>query len=239
MSRIISQSDTLTFHPVTLDEENSQYSSINSYYPIEDALDGSNSTYSRINITTGSRAVTYLYLNFDTSAIPDGSTIESITCTAKALISNTNSNRIATRQIQLCTGTTPKGSAITLSNSTNTLTLSPGSWTAEELHNAKVRCYVVRGTNNTSTTYYITFYNATLTVEYSFQGTIYEITTSTETDSATISPASEEVMQHKEFTARIDVGDVESITVTDNGTDVTNQLVQKEIETSGTVSAVP
>lgn len=239
MSRTITQSDTLTFHPTSFDDDNSQYASINSSYPISRALDGSDSTYARINITTGSRATTYLYFDFDTSAIPDGSTITSVSCTAKAALSSTNSSRITTREIQMCTGTTTKGSSTNIGTSTNTITLSVGSWTLAELRNASVRCYIVRGTSNTTSTYYVSFYNATLTVAYEFEGTMYEITTSSQTDAATISPASEEVMQNEDYKAIIDTADVSTIVVTDNGTDVTSQLVQKEVEPGGTKTAVP
>lgn len=51
------------------------------------------------NSTPG--AMTWVYFNFDFSSIPDDATVTSVSCQAKAYISNTNSSRITTRICQL------------------------------------------------------------------------------------------------------------------------------------------
>ena len=107
------------------------------------------------------------------------------------------------------------------------------------MQNARIRLYGVRGTSNTTSTYYFRFYGATFTVNYSVSGTAYTITASSSTSLATITPATQDIMSGEEGTVRIDTDSINDITVTDNGTDITNQLITKEVETGGTVEAVP
>lgn len=128
---------------------------------------GSTSTsYSTINLKTGSRAETWAYYGFDTSQIPANAEIVSVTCSEKCYISNTTNNRIGTRQIQLFSGTTAKGSATTVSTSTTAQNMTCGTWTRQELNDCRIRMYAVRGTQYTTTTYYFRFYGATLTIKY-------------------------------------------------------------------------
>jgi hypothetical protein len=56
-------------------------------------------TTARITLKTGSKANTYRYYCFDTSEIPDGVTIISVSCLAKAYISNINSSYVTSRKI--------------------------------------------------------------------------------------------------------------------------------------------
>ena len=236
MSKPISIQDTITVHPTGVASDHA-YASIsnqtNGYH------ESSNTTYATINLTTGSGATTYIYYTFDFSDIPAGATIDSVSCTAKAYINTTNSSRITTRQMQLYTGTTAKGSAKTISNSTSVQTMTPGTWTRDELQDARIRLYGVRGTSNTTSTYYFRFYGATFTVNYSVNGTAYTITASSSTSLATVTPATQDIMSGEEGTIRIDTDSINDITVTDNGTDVTNQLIAKQVETGGTIEAVP
>jgi hypothetical protein len=191
MSRPINITDSVVLTPVLFDDTNSVYAGVNTSYPIANGYtDSSSTTYSQFNITTGSGATTYIYYNFDTSDIPNGATINSVTCSAKTYINTTNSSRITTRQIQLCTGTTAKGSAGTISNSTSAMTITAGSWTLAELRNAKIRMHVVRGTSNTTSTYYVRFYGATLTINYSISGTAYTVAASSLVSGVSVSPAS-------------------------------------------------
>ena len=236
MSKPISIEDTITAHPTGVASDHA-YASISNQ--TNGYNESSNTTYATINLTTGSGATTYIYYTFDFSDIPVGATIESVSCTAKAYINTTNSSRITTRQMQLYTGTTAKGSAYTISNSTSAHTMTTGTWTRDELQNARIRLYGVRGTSNTTSTYYFRFYGATFTVNYSVSGTAYTITASSSTSLATITPATQDIMSGEEGTVRIDTDSINDITVTDNGTDITNQLITKEVETGGTVEAVP
>ena len=236
MSKTISIQDTITAHPTGIADDHA-YASISNQ--TNGYNESSNTTYATINLTTGSGATTYIYYTFNFSDIPVGATIDSVACTAKAYINTTNSSRITTRQIQLYTGTTAKGSATTVTGSSNVLTMTPGTWTRDELQNARIRLYAVRGSSNTTSTYYFRFYGATFTVNYSVNGIAYTITASSSTNLATVTPATQDILSGEEGTIRIDTDSVNDITVTDNGTDITNQLITKEVETGGTVEAVP
>ena len=156
---------TFTGHPTSYDSDHA-YASISS--AANGYADSDSTNYATINLTTGSRATTYMYYKFDTSSIPANATIKSVSCTCKCYISNTNSNRIATRQVRLYSGTTAKGSAETVSNSTDEFEITAGTWSRSELNDARIRLYAVRGTNQTSGSQYFRFYGATLTVEYEY-----------------------------------------------------------------------
>lgn len=157
-----------TWHPVSYESDHAYYSasSIENGY-----TDSDSTTYAQINLTRGSNAVTYIYYKFNTSDIPDGATINSVSCKIKVSISNTQSNRVSTRQARLYSNTTAKGSDYTITGTASETTMSVGSWTAAELkNNLRLRLYAVRGTNSTNSNYYINFYGATLSVSYTYQG---------------------------------------------------------------------
>lgn len=136
-----------------------------------------NTTYAQWYMRTGSSAETYVTYGFALSDIPDGATIVSVSCSAKAYISNTNSSRISTRQIQMFSGSTAKGTASTISTSTTAITMSVGTWTLAELQNARIRIYAKRGSSSTTTSYTMRFYGATLTVVYEYEDKRYLIKT--------------------------------------------------------------
>lgn len=154
---------SVSAHPTSYDSGYSAYS-VSGLTNAE--TDSSSTTYATINLTRNANAVTQIYYNFDFSSIPSDATINSVTCTAKCYISTTTASRVATRQVQLFSGTTAKGSAATVSNSTNAFSVTAGTWTRAELQNAKIRVYGVRGTSNTTTNYYFRFYGATMEVTY-------------------------------------------------------------------------
>lgn len=164
------QQVTISVHPTSYDTDHYSRYSVNSSYPIANAYDDSDSTtYAQINLTRGSAAETYYYFKFDLSSIPDGATIKSITAKGKGYINATNSNIINIRQMQMATGTTLKGSAITLNTTASEKTFTDiGSWTLSELKNATIRFYAKRTTNSSyyNTNYYLRVYGATLTVTY-------------------------------------------------------------------------
>ena len=124
MSRSVNIQNTLNIHPTNVASDHS-YASISN--TTNGYTDSSSTTYATINLTTGSSATTYIYFTFDFSDIPVEATIDSVSCSAKAYISSTNSSRITTRQIQLYTGTTAKGSASTVSNSTTAFNMTTGT----------------------------------------------------------------------------------------------------------------
>ena len=123
MARPISISDALTTHPSSYDSTNSVVNtSYNVTTPDNGNTDASSTTYMQAYLVTGNAANTYVYYNIDTSDIPDGATIDSITCSGKCYVSQTNTNRIAVRTFQLYAGTTAKGNATTFTSSTSSAT---------------------------------------------------------------------------------------------------------------------
>lgn len=136
-----------------------------------------NTTYAQAYIRTGTSATSYLTYGFDLSDIPDNAVINSVSCSAKGYISTTGSNAIRTRQMQMFSGDTAKGTASTISNTASVITMSVGTWTVAELKNARIRIYAVRGTSSTSSSVYLRFYGATLTVVYEYNDKRYLIKT--------------------------------------------------------------
>lgn len=240
MSRPVSIQDSIEVFPTSFDDTNSAYASVASGYPITNGYDDSSSTsQARFNITTGSNAVTWIYYNFDCSAIPAGATINSVSCSVKASINTTNSSRITTRTAAMYTGTTRKGSTSTVANSTTALNLSVGSWTLAELQNAKVGIHIVRGTSNTTSTYYVSFYGATLTVNYTISGIEYAVAASSNVRGITATPDTQWVLEGNDAQKIIfNTDDIIDYVVTDNDVDVTNLLVRESDSTSGNLNRV-
>lgn len=253
------QSNTFTGIPVSLDSTNSSYSGT-AQNPNNGLADSSSTTYARFNITNGSGAETTVYYNFDCSSIPENATITSVACTARCAISTTSTSYISTRQVQMFTGTTEKGSATTIASTSTsgaTYPLSVGTWTRAELQNAKVRLYVVKNGTNT-TTRYLYFQGASLTVNYTIPGgKYYTYTISSVREEHTIVVA-DDIMDIPEEdenynyysvtvssinattnpgrgTTRVRSGTNQTIMIyptetqltllTDNGVDITNQLI--------------
>lgn len=223
MSRVVTGSETVSSHPTSYDSGYSAYSVSNLNNALKDS--GNTSNYAQINLTRGTNAVTQIFYSFSFN-IPAGSTITAISCTATCLINQTGTTRVPTRKIQLYAGSTAKGSASTVANSTSLITMSPGTtsdWSVSDINNAKIRLYAVRGNSNTSSSYYFRFYGATMSVTYSYNYTLYTVTSSSTVSGVTITPASEEYAEGTDASLTIN-GDITGATVTDNGTDVTSEL---------------
>lgn len=141
-----------------------------SWYSLSDYTnaytDEDSTTYATIRMTRGASAETWIYFTFDTSSIPANATIDSVSCAAKIYCQSSNRNYVATRECQMFSGTTAKGSPSTPTTSASIANLDVGTWTGAELEDARIRFYGVRGTSNTSTNYVFRFYGATLTVTY-------------------------------------------------------------------------
>ena len=153
---------TVTFIPSSYDTVNYSWAA---YTNISRGYTGSSSTsYAEFGLVKP-YGETYVYYKFDTSSIPDGAEIVSVSCTAKALI-NGNSTTTPQKRIQMATGTTLKGTASGLSSSAAVYTLDVGQWTLSELRDIRVRIYAQTG--NTPSNYVMRFYGATLTVTYMF-----------------------------------------------------------------------
>lgn len=234
MSRIETHTGTLSVNP-------SDYIRV-SAYGLSDAAnaydDETSTTYAMIRLTRGtSGAVTEVYYTFDTSSIPANATIDSVQCKAKVFISNATSSRVATRQVQMFSGTTAKGDPQNATTTVGVRTFSDVTWTRSELEDARIRFYGVRGTSSLNSDYYFRFYGATLTVTYEYQETIYTITSSSSAQGITATPASQECSEGGSATVTIS-GASDGFAVTDNDTDVTSQIVQSGSDYTYTISSI-
>ena len=239
MSQVINITDSKTIIPSGYDSNNSSYSSINSSYPVTNGYTDADSTsYAYITCNTGSHATTYISYTFDTSEIPENAAIDSITCKAKVRVSSTS--YISTGVTQLYTGSIAKGSATTTRSTTaTTYDLTTGTWTRTELNDVQVRFTGTRGTSNTTRAAYLYFYGATLTINYSINGTQYSIVATSNVENYEISPNHQNKMEGEEATVTITGNNLEDIIVTDNDIDITENLIQHTIENTGSVSAIP
>lgn len=240
MSRQISEEKTLTSNTVSFDSDNSEYASMASGYPIENGIGDGSGTYAGFNMTTGSSAETIILYNFDCSAIPEDAEITSVACRARASTTSSSTSYINQARLQLYSGTTAKGSYTNALTTTATyFDLTAGSWTRNELQNAKIRFYGKRGTRSTSATYIMRFFGAVLTVEYTVMGTAYTITATSSVSGVTVDPATQEIFEGGSGVVAIYAESLDEIEVTDNGDDIKALLVQKAVDTGGTLTAAP
>lgn len=198
-------------------------------YKIANAYKGSGNASNYCRITVNTSTTGYFYLTFDTSDIPSTATITSISGTVTVRVSNTN--RVTSTVCRLYTGTTAKGSNKTFASTTasNTVTLTPGTWTRAELNDLRLR---IGGTGSSSTqTKYIYLYGATITINYSV--TAHNITIQ---NSTSVTVTASETAVGDGDSVDIFASTLDNIIVKDNGTDVTSQFTRM---TGDTVSAVP
>lgn len=162
-------STTVTLIPSAYDSANSNPADVSASYPPSNALTNADST-TRFTFLTNSTAnsSTTVYFDFDCSSIPRNATVTSVTCEFKAAIS---SNYFSTREAQLCYGTTPRGTAVTVTNTSATsgtpvkqTITDGGTWTRAELDNIKIRLHAVRNTQ--TSTFNNSMFGATLIIAY-------------------------------------------------------------------------
>ena len=169
-----------------------------------------------IRLRTSNQYVTY---GFDLSDIPSTATINSVTCDARANLSSSSRQG----RLQLYAGSTAKGSQTTVNSTTSTVyNLTTGTWTRSELDNILLR--ITNATGSTNSSYYIYFYGADLTVNYTVSGVEYEVTASSEYTGGSVSPASQFVFQGEDAVVRIDTDTLDNMVLEDNGIDVTDSL---------------
>ena len=155
---------TVTVYPSSLDDVNSIYES---YTDLDKAFDsGSANNYARFHLIKGSQAQTFVYLNFDLSAIPDGATIVSVSAEGRMNMTGYQSTRWSDRGMWLASGTTQKSEKIYPTSLTEFSDV--GTWTLAELKEAKMCWYVKRSGNSSyyNTDYYIYVYGGSITVTY-------------------------------------------------------------------------
>lgn len=159
--------ETKTFYPQAYDK--SDYSVQTMTGPENPVGKGSSnsSNYAAMLLTHGKVAETKVRWPFDCSGIPAGATIDSVSCNVAASITRTDKNYVGSRTLQLCSGTTAKGSATTIVGTSRSVhTLNCGSWTRDELQKANLYIYAKRAKNNYTDDTTIYFYGADLTVAY-------------------------------------------------------------------------
>lgn len=221
MSRTVTS--TLTVNPSSYDTTNYSYRSISN---ASNAYSAPNSTnYASFGYVNGYNAETWIYWEFDTSSIPNGSTINSVSCQAHWYISG-GSNNISSREVRLFSGTTAKGTGDTnIGGTTGSVrSITAGTWTLSELRNARLRTYVKRASSGGGASSNMTgrFYGATLTVSYSV--TYYSISTTSSVSGITVSMSADEIASGGTTTITITGTLPQGAIVTDNGIDVTSSI---------------
>lgn len=161
----------------------------------------------------GSSSTAHIDYDFEFD-IPDDAEIVSVACQVKGHAENTSRS---TANLQLYAGSTAKGSVSKFtSTSAQTVTLTTGTWTRAEVDNLKLRFTIG---------YYGGLVNgATVTITYQYDDVTYTITVSNST-SANVTANPTEVSPGHSSTVRAD--SISGLTITDNGTDVTSQFVEK------------
>lgn len=134
----------------------------NAYTGIDD------NTYCRIAMQYGSGAASFRYFTFNLSALPEDANIVSVSARFKAYSGSINSSYITDATAQLTTGTTKKGNAVSFLSTTNNIYnfTNTGTWTRDELLNARFYIEAHRGTQKTTSSMYLYIYAAELTVTY-------------------------------------------------------------------------
>lgn len=191
-------------------------------------VDGSKTTSNYYS--NGSGNIVIFTYNLSFSDIPQAATITSLTCQVNGHAESTSQNneymcvQLYCNDAAISDETNFK--SLGTSNTTTTLTATTLP-TMANLSTLKLRCRLG---------YYGGAINgATATLEYSVNGTAYTVTATSTYTGATVSPATQEVMNGESAVVQIYPDDLNSIIVEDNGTDVTDQL-QYVSPTPGTQS---
>ena len=208
--------------------------SANTQYPYTNGQNSTSNTssYARIN-PSSTNTDGYIYYTFTIPTIPDNATITSIAASFRARFSNGSG---VTGSGQLYANTTAKGSATSVSGTTSTIynISSTGSWSVSEVRNLRLRV----NARKTNSSRYLYFYGADVTISYSINKTLYEITVSSVDSGGTVSPMSGEVEEGEDYvlTFAPNTPGLRPYKVLDNNVDVTNQLVASGGVSSYTVT---
>ena len=241
MARQVSIPYEFTTPVTSFDETNSSYYQQASGYPDSNGLGDGTGTYAGFHLTRGSGAITNVYYNFDCSSIPDDATITSVTCSERASMSTATTNYVSQATLQLCAGTTTKGSATSILKTTaQYFTIDGGTnWSVAEIKNCKLKGYAKRGSRNTSSQYTMRLFGGVLTVEYTVQGMAYTVTASSSIDGDTLTPATQELYANRNATVKIIASDITDKVLIDNGSTVTSALAYMPPDTGGTLERYP
>ena len=139
------------------------------------------SSSTRASLSLSGRTTGNIYLDLGPVNLPSSATISSVSCQASLGFSRNGSSSSVTASCQLYAGNTAKGSSTTVVSSATdlsqtTFTLTPGSWSASELANA--RFYLTTYNGASSTVRYMYIYGVSLSVTYTVSGEVYTYTIS-------------------------------------------------------------
>ena len=193
--------------------------------------DTDSTTYATITNTYASTSSRYLYLRgFNFDDIPSGAIINSFTVKIKGYESGLSTSTSYAPRLANGTSTLSNTTATTnFGTSTKTITVPTGSLTWEQIvnygSNFTIVAYVRR--NNRNTTGYLYCHGAEILVDYTIP--VYHSITSSVDQDATLSSTSASVLEGDSFILDIYPNDQSTapVSVTDNSTDVTSQLVAK------------
>lgn len=241
MARQIQIPYTYTTPVTSFDSTNSSFYQQASGYPPENGIGDGTGTYAGFHLTRGSGAVTHIYYNFDCSSIPDDATITSVTCSERASMSTASTNYVSQATLQLCAGTTTKGSATSILKTTaQYFDIDGGSnWTVAEIKTCKLHGYAKRGSKQQNSQYTMRLFGGVLTVEYTIAGMAYTITASSTIDGENVTPASQELYAGKTGIVKVNTSDLTNKILTDNNTNVTSSLVYIPPDTGGSIAQYP
>ena len=229
---------TIRLVPSTNAVSNSSYvtvSNASNMYTNTDSTSAGTFTHNRAS----TNQTYYGYLRgFNFSDVPSNAVINGWTVKIKASATGHTTSTSSSYYMSLVNGTTQIGSTSAsgrLSTTTTTFTFAEGSLTWDTINgygsNFGIRIPLRRASSNTADV--VSVYGAEIEVDYTLP--IYHDVTVTNNTSATVSPTgTTNLLEGEDFT--VSTNTLSGITVTDNGTNVTNQFTQA---TGGTVSAVP
>lgn len=135
-----------------------------------------------ITLTKGEGANTWIYFKFDTSSIPANANIVYVSCRAKVSISTTDSTIVTTKGCKLCSGTTEKTDAASVTGTSTIREFIPTLWTREEVNDVRLKMYATRGSSSTTS-------NAALRIAGAEVIIVYTIVPSV-TTTLTVNPSS-------------------------------------------------
>lgn len=241
MSKVVNIPYTYTTSVTGYDDTNSTYYQQASGYPAENGLGDGTGTYAGFHLTRGSNAETKVWYTYDCSSIPNDATITSVTCTERASMSTKTTTQVSTATLQLYAGTTAKGSATSILVTTaQFFDVNGGSnWTVAEIKNCRLLGYAKRGTRNQNSQYTMRLFGGVLTVNYTIQGIQYTITATSEVEDETVDPTTQDIYAGENAYVNIRTESLTNKIVTDNGNNVTDQLVYMPADTGKTVDQYP
>lgn len=162
---------TITVHPSAVIESICEVESVDGSHPYSNAIGkGTDSNdYSQWYMVKGGSAITRVFYTFDLSAIPPNATITSVACSAKCQAQNSSAFRGGNNTVALRSGETTIAATEgnqAFGTSATVVTIPEATWTREQLNDCRLLIQGSRGLLGTSTSYYMRFYGADLTVTY-------------------------------------------------------------------------